>query len=741
MKLSSYWRRALEDTNQDPYPDYREYLLRALRDTLEMWVASEAAAVIPTLRRYLKDQRTALKRLALHILNRYPAMYPLLVSQELSRRENLYDTRIHHEFLVLLRTGYRVLDQDNRTRLLNSLLLGPSSDQLEGLRQSMIGGDWDDPEAEVRLFSETWIRDRLWVLRNDLPDEGLKVLEDLQARLGQPGFDPTFTSWIGESGFVVDLSPESVEELAAMSPDELSVYMEEWEPPAEEHFTLSRVSHRGLAQAIARVILREPAKYEAYLPSLLFVQPEYADAVLNQLWDAIAADENIWHFAITVCEAVNWHMQEWISGNKGGEDTRIEVRRSMVRVLERGSSPETRLPASLHERARSILFCLIDDPDPDEETDHPPEGFFGHNDPASIAINAVRPRALHCLVRLVGLSAGIDDAATQHLRAPGPRRWDLQARDALSRKLDRGQDPSWSVHSVYGRDLSWLNWLDSAWLSENLDRIFPEDDGSTNYFIAAWDSYVSYHNWWSSGLDSLRPKYVRAIEYLRQGLGTSMEAPRSPRKMLVIHLTTDYVRSDYDIHSPSGSYNLLGLLYREVLDVSADVAWTFSQLLHNSAAYVAGRWSRVRDVWEWRTSVAATADKPEEYADEMRNFALMLPVLPSTETLASVHPLLEQILPHITQQDRRSFAWDAVEKYLALEVADHPVDVISMYHRMHELSVPRRSYRLTEEARSIIETAAREKEAEEIVLKVLDVIARKHGNDELGYVYDRLRRL
>ena len=114
---------------------------------------------------------------------------------------------------------------------------------------------------------------------------------------------------------------------------------------------------------------------------------------------------------------------------------------------------------------QEILFLLVDNPDPNQEQDRPEEGWFGHLDPLTVSMNHVRPMALEALIHLTMKKA-------QLYKDRDLPKWEQSIEDIFTRKLDRKSDPSWSVHSIYGRYLPSFYWLDPEWVKRNVNNIF-----------------------------------------------------------------------------------------------------------------------------------------------------------------------------------------------------------------------------------------------------------------------------
>jgi len=527
-----------------------------------------------------------------------------------------------------------------------------------------------------------------------------------------------------------------------MSPEELVRYVQEWRPDPQQPFGPEQITCRGLANVVATVILAATQRYEDQLATVVLSRPEFAWALLARIKEEKPETSETWEFAIGLCEILLEDQTVRSDMTRTLDVSWIDVRQAIVRLIQLGLNNEQhRIPAHLLSRVRDLLLILLGDPDPDEAADRPPEGWSGHEDPATLATNRVRPSALLALIEYARLRARTTEETSQesHREGAGPGRLEPVVREALTRKLDWREDPSWAVHSVYGRYLHWLFWLDKQWVENHIDQIFPggEEEDSARYFVAAWDSYVSFHRFWSPSLELLRPKYERAIDNLSKNRVTKTHVGMGPETGLAVHVAGEYLRSDYDLRSPVGPHNLIGLLYHKATPrARGGVSWFFWRAFQGGPNNRETYWPKVRAVWEWRAEEASAANHSTDFDSEMQWFAHLLPLIPESETMASLWPLLEALLPYITRSKYRTTAWDATERYLAAEVDHDPVRAIRFYHLMHEQRPQSEWYRASDEARKIIETAAADRNACRDALSLIGLLAQR-DNHEFRDVYER----
>ena len=396
---SSYWRSAIEDSEQDLGEYAKDSLLRALRDTIEHLITQSIETVRPIIDRYLADDYEIFRRLALYLLHRFPNVFRTLVVQELMNYSNLDETGIHHEFFHLLREGFPVLATQQQSALVNTILLGPPKNELERFVQAVAENDNVNPDEYRKNYTDYWVKNRLWMVKDFLPHESKVVLDNLIAIGGEPDH-PDFTSWISSGGWmkVNEDSPLDDETIRSMSPDKLYDYLQSWKPEDEKRSWPERVTWEGLAGSIANAVVANPEYYASNLQLIVEYRHIIAQAIFGHL-----ANEN--YPILEKSWKIWWDLSEKLVNNdiqnrklisaKEYSENWAQIFRSIVQVIRRGlQHKDTTLPTSLFSKIRDILLILIDNPDPDNEQDKPQEGWFGHMDPITVSINRVRPMAL-----------------------------------------------------------------------------------------------------------------------------------------------------------------------------------------------------------------------------------------------------------------------------------------------------------------------------------------------------------
>jgi hypothetical protein len=132
---------------------------------------------------------------------------------------------------------------------------------------------------------------------------------------------------------------------------------------------------------------------------------------------------------------------------------------------------------------------------------------------------------------------------------------------------------------------------------------------------------------------------------------------------------------------------------------------------------------------------ASTANHSVDFNREMEWFSYLLKLAPESETLVSLWPLMEGLLPYIGRDEYRNLLWRALQEYLAKKVDQDPGRVIQFYRLMHDQLKNTIWYHGTE-PRKIIETGAANMKSRQETLQLIDKIARL-GNHMFDDIYER----
>jgi hypothetical protein len=727
----SWWRSAIECTSQDLSQDFKDVLLEALRDTLEFLARHDRISVAEILRRYSTDDHEILRRLRLYVLQTFPSEFEEEVRHELLLEANFDDTGLHHEFFMLLNRGFAVLNDEQREDVIKIILKGPPNENVERFIDWVNDLESEKREPAVQDYIKRWIRDRLSMIAEHLDEARSTVLKNLIAEFGEPEH-PDFTSWTGEAFAVADVSPLPYEQLSLMTPTELLRFLQQWQPDKNRMFGAEVISYRGLSKAVAAVVESQPLKYREHFVSIGLMRPEFAYALLgeqrldNETVHNISDD--VWPVYFDLCDAMLRDDAIASDMNRTGEINWRDARSAMVTFIEAGlkrsKDKKSSISSAYFPRVRDILIRLTNDPDPTIEEEQSES--FPHRDPATSALNHVRSKALGVLIDKYLLYTAEDHQARGlygEMEGPGPNRVEQEFEEILALRLRRNVEPSEAVHSVYGRSLTILYWLNKAWVERHIADIFPEGEDlpSISYFVGAWDSYVVFNRpQYKDLFDLLHPRYVRAIDNLAKGLVTRTHL--EPDRSLAAHVLGNYLWGNFELRSPEGQRSLLALFFSKAPpDTRGSAIWILLNTFKSRSDERERLWPKAREIWKWRVDVASSNNNSTDFDAEMSWFPHLLEFVPATESMASIWPLLEGILPHIRRTRRFGSEWEEIEKYLLREIEKEPVKVIRFYRLMHEVA-GRPTWFLENNEKTLLEIGLKHKESRDATLSLIDLI-------------------
>jgi len=706
----SYWRHAVEDSPQNMgHGECKDVLMEAIRDLLCDWSRRDATRVVPILGRYIQHECSIFRRIALYVIQVNKEAYSELAWQSLTNRKSLYDLPIHHEYMHLLRNCFDMLTSDQQRQLLNWIMKGPKKRK-------------DESKEKRELRKNYWIRDRLHMIKEHILPDLVSLLESLNKQFGEPEH-PDFLMYTTSGwGSVSPLTQTQVEE---MPDDELIEFLKAFASGRGLHDPTSE----GLSDTLKSAVLSDPARFARLAPLFIDeqIKASYVYVFLSGLETAWKDGKNFeWEPVIRLCESLvsRTQISKLDSGSDSPEEDPVKwvhIPGTIADLLEEGlKHDEHAIPPEFLLRVRELIFILVEDPHPtpEEEKDMVKGGNWSA---AMLSLNCNRGKAMHTLI----------DYALRYVRVrkaeeggkdpfPNGGRMDPEVHRVLDNKLDKTKDPSFAVHSVFGWYLPNLLYLDRQWLEESLPRIFPSEPEASEYWEAAWDSYVGYvGHFYTDTYRLLRPQYLRAINNMEQGTLTEPRRER-PDEKVAEHLMIAYINDLEKLEDPEG---LLIHFYRRAPDhVREHSVWfLWRVLVEQKPGKGADLWLKIRRLWETRVAATSEANVSYEMREELSSYAWWLKDTP--ENLDELYALLEPIVPYLEIGTHgRHFL-----EYIAEQAKLFPTKASLLLLKMAR-EVPDNIYLSREEpVRQILEACNRsaEEEAKENVRKIVNLFGER----------------
>lgn len=643
----------------------KEVLLSKLRVQLEDWISENPQGDVQRqwVTDLLEDEFVFFYRLGLHLLGTAADDYPDLVLEELLDETNYDAYPIKTEFFLLLEAGYPYLSERGQQEVLQIIESGRGLDDdrfygVAEVRQEDFPGYSVNEIVEVML--DQWKLQRFWMIRNHLPDSYSKEMEKLIEQHGEPDHPESDISrrW----GQVTTKGPMDFEELRDLSPAELIELCVSWDPEDAEDSAdfYTEISARGLAKDLKRIVSESPEEFVPHLSILQDADAVYISHTLSALEDAIEKDRYFdWPHVLELCEKGSTRLDE----EKG-----TVARMDACRLLRTGLADESsRLVPDHSCQVRDILVTFTDDPNPELPADSDRD-YLAHDDPILDALNTVRPIAVSALITYALVKAKEEEF--EGFQEEGSSGLGDEVKTVLVQRLD---DQSTAVHLVFGQHLGNLRWLDSAWVTGNLDDIFPRQPESESRarFIAAWTAYIGQNQWYKEGYSSLKPHYEYAIDLLSD---EEWSADNTLGKRFVGHVLCSHLHTDEELGDDD---SLLTAFYTNVVpDLASTAAWQLWRWGNNNSEF-RDRWNSVRQIWEWRMDMVDA--EYETFSDEFQWFTEWLDLIGDETDPGEIQELMHATIPYVVEQRR---SWETIEQYLSNHVEEHPLAAVEVYEQL-----------------------------------------------------------
>jgi hypothetical protein len=628
---SSGWRPAIEPGHEQNwgFGEIKDLLVDAAVQALDYIVQNMPDRGRNRVETYLRHPRSIFRRLAIHITRENATSWPDLV-EDLFTDERYLDEeenrQIYHEYWMLMSEAYRSLSeaiQDSfAKRLLGKL-----------------------PPDQSNHHQRYWVLRQMWAIKDSLrSDQHRNTLAELTSQYGEPDH-PSFLSY--SRTLVGTVSPKTSEDLINMSHEEIIAELRK-ELPFEG---FDEPNQEGLADALKAAVVSAPGHFAPIATQLLGpdIPPVYTYHALWGFREAWKESDFDWKPVLELCDRVSQtREQESDSGEPpdmmpGYWMTKYANARSAVAdLLEAGVLRDERaIPAELLPSVRDILLVLANDPNPSPEYEQRRIADGVSYGVLTIALNTVRGKAIEALIQYALHVARTGSQEQEQPTQPRSRMED-EVKGKLTEKLDKQVDSSLAVHSLFGKYLPNLHYLDEEWLASNLERIFPRRPEMAGYWEAAWDGYMFRGDFFGSLYERmLKPYYRYALEQIALG-EQGRAGSEASRGRLAQHLAALYWRG---IETLEDNDSLAVLFFNLAPgDLRAKFIDSLGVALREARpAADSDEWLRASTLWEARfrtigEEIVERGVQPTGHFAELGAFVRWVPFIP--ENLESFYPMI-----------------------------------------------------------------------------------------------------
>jgi hypothetical protein len=515
-------------TGRDDVPSV---LLCATRDAAQRVVSADPAMFDEIVKIFQQYKWSSFRRLELHLSRLFLEQSAAFAEHAFTDPTILHRPSLRREAAALLKESFARLSAERQ----QSIFVWMDADTPEEPIRTFLEAVGETvTEEKVTRFRNIHRRDRLGILDGQLPEPYQRKYEALVTELGPA--DPADRLPVRTFSQVGVQSPKSSEDLAKMTLDEVIDYLASWKPGNN----IFAATADGLGGALTSAVMQRPAEFIAVVHQFKALDPTYARAFFAGVAATVKSGVKVdWK---PVLEFATWVSTQprGIANRKGGlmvaDPDWGWTRDSIIDLLKAGfENGEERLPYEHRMLAWKALVPLTDDPFPSLE-DEKGERF----EPSFVSINSTRGRALYAVLAYAQWVRRIENERKSAETPPVTLGVMPEVKEVLDRHLDTSREPTLTIRSVYGQELSFLAGLDWGWFRANIGRILPLEQGDSKYFNAAWESFVVFNQPYDNLLRELEPAYRKAIAEMNQP--RMMRSPESPEDRLADHLIAYYWR-------------------------------------------------------------------------------------------------------------------------------------------------------------------------------------------------------
>jgi hypothetical protein len=618
---SIYWRPAIEEhsRNGDPY-EVKELLAIAVRDAAEQIVESDLAKMRSLILMLEQWHWQVFYRIALYLIRKYPDVDRALLTERLVDQKRFSNSSSYkdYEYVFLAKEYFGDLPEEEQEKILG-WIENPNIDL----------SWWEDQERRAQ-WVKYWQLNKLTPIKDNLPAKWQQRYQQLVNECGTTVELPDIVfGGVGETRWVGTESPKTESELASMSIEELVSFLRTWQPASKDPFEPGP-SIAGVGLTLSKLAEQSPERFALAAEQFQGLHPRYGNGVLRGLRNALTnskGQEGIlrefsWQPVLKLC---HWLVEESIeirertTTDSDREPNWSEARRTVADLLGVGLTVNTNtgIPFNLRSEVWNILKPLTEDPDPTPETE---TRYGGSNmNPSELSINTVRGEAIHTVVRYAlwirrhfeqtadgaeALVRGFDEMP--------------EVRQVLDTHLNPNQEPSLAIRSIYGRWFPWLILIDPNWATQNVAKIFPQDETSSDLRLAAWESYIIFCPVYDNVFEVLHEEYRYAVEQIN-ATESEKRTQRDPDHYLAQHLMTLYWRGKLSLEQPNG---LLTRFFELAPDeLRGDSLDFIGRSLRNTNKEIELQiLNQLQLLWEQRLDTARKATSPISHASELAAF-------------------------------------------------------------------------------------------------------------------------
>ena len=650
-KDSSFWRKAIEGHSQNSSRStIKDIYVTGIRDALLKLISTEVDFCKAIINKYLYGKWAIFRRIAIYVLRFGDEFYDDIVHSVLMDKTFFDDVDLHHEYYWLLHDKFKVLSEDEQREYLQWLEV---DDAIVKERANDIA-EYENREVtedDITLVRDgMWVR-KVWPIKDYLVGDRRKRLQKILDITGREPEYPDFTSWTSTTSSLSKESDSviSSRKLSELSISELLEFIEKYEP---EDPSFSKSKER-LAENFEIIVMENADKFLDQIEKIVTSKLEeiYQYYFIRAYTNLIKHDHSRQYEKLFPW-IENYLYQQYVIDQAGDENNFFfrSIYREIARFLQvLLSQSEYEITLEGKEKVFHYIEKLFEFPEKrgeeysEEKWDLPTE-----------SLNSVRPLAFHSLINYLWYFNYFEKQnSKEDFETYIPNKILI----ILNDKLNPENEPNLAIRAVYGWRYAFLYPYNVNWAKDIVDKLFPQSEKLFDYWLAAWQGYVTMSNFYLEIFDLLISNYQKALlsyEKLNQITGGLREV----YLRLSEHIMLAFLEGKIGITS---SDELISLFYKNSNSNERAHAINWLSQVISEEKY----WSSCKDLWEFRLDEAISSENPENFSEEISQFTGWLDKIPLefSEAECFINKMIPFLEEHYDHKAILDFCLRHADKY------------------------------------------------------------------------------
>ena len=492
------WRPAIEEHEQNPDYDFAGVMVGFVRAGFEHAIRSGNLSLDVALEIVQRYAHVIFKRIRLHLIGEFAQQNARVACDTILNRELFDDYQYKHEYAMLAGRRLGLLSPEQRNEWFAWIDAGPDMSDFEQSMKSL--GRAVPTEDDRRNWINHWQLEKLHWVRDWLTGAQQDYYKRMLAEFGEPELADMHVHV--SSGFTGDDTPITVEELTAMTFEQVVHAVSSWRP---ERSRFTGPSIEGLGLAFQEYVAKNPEEFSAHARILVDQPANFIRHFIRQMAEAIKAGRPI--NVSAVLDLCDWVVERPIDErttarqeyerlvDQNWQWTRDEISRFIQQVCAARTEDVPRYSLdSFRQRMRHLIASLCQDT---------AQSYIlhdtGRDDPRlhdylGFAINSPRGKAVEAALEYARWVANhIKKSEGKQETIPGGFTGMPEVREMLEWQIAPENRTSEAL-AVIGSRIGLVFWIDKEWLAQNGARLFRLEDIERGPGLAhgwaAWNAFL-----------------------------------------------------------------------------------------------------------------------------------------------------------------------------------------------------------------------------------------------------------